>query len=155
MTTQTRRNESTAPLYLALELGSAKWKLLSAVRLGARPRTVSIAAGDLTAMKAEIAKSKQRHDLSQSAPVLSCYEAGRDGFWLHRALLSAGIENIVVDPSSVAVDRRTRRAKTDRLDAEKLLRHLIRFQEDPQEWRVVRVPSVEDEGTDRVHGLQI
>ena len=96
-------------------------------------------------------KSKHRHGLSESATVFSCYEAGRDGFWLHRALLSEGIENIVVDPSSVAVDRRARRAKTDRLDAEKLLRHLIRFQEDPQEWRVVRVPSVEDEDERHLH----
>lgn len=151
MTTQTRKNDSTAPLYLALELGSSKWKLLSAVRLGARPRTVSIAAGDLAALKAEIAKSKQRHALGESAPVLSCYEAGRDGFWLHRELLSEGIENVVVDPSSIAVDRRARRAKTDRLDGEKLLRHLIRFQEDPQEWRVVRVPSVEDEDERHLH----
>ena len=81
----------------------------------------------------------------------SCYEAGRDGFWLHRHLIALGVANVVVDPSSVAVDRRARRVKTDRLDVEKLLRHLMRAQEDPKEWRVVRVPSVEEEDQRHLH----
>jgi transposase len=76
--------------------------------------------------------------------VVSCYEAGRDGFWLHRYLTVVGIENVVVDSSSIEVNRRSRRAKTDRLDLEKLLTVLIRYHTGEKKvWRVVRVPSVE------------
>ena len=78
--------------------------------------------------------------------VVSCYEAGRDGFWLHRALLSMGIENVVVDSSSIEVNRRSRRVKTDRVDAEKLLSQLIRFKNGEEKvWSVVRVPTPEQE----------
>jgi transposase len=77
---------------------------------------------------------------------VSCYEAGRDGFWLHRYLQSRGIDNVVVDSASLEVDRRLRRAKTDRIDAGKLLRMLIRYHGgEKQLWRVVRVPTWEDE----------
>jgi len=64
---------------------------------------------------------KARCQLAADAPVRSCYEAGRDGFWLHRWLAAHGITNLVVDPASIEVNRRARRAKTDRLDADKLL----------------------------------
>lgn len=65
----------------------------------------------------EIDKAKKRFRLDLRVPILSCYEAGRDGFWLHRCLLSRGIENHIVDSSSIEVNRRLRRAKSDRLDA--------------------------------------
>jgi transposase len=78
--------------------------------------------------------------------ILSCYEAGRDGFWLHRYLLSCGIENVVVDSSSIEVNRRKRRMKTDRVDARKLLQMLMRYHGGERKlWSVVRVPSVEAE----------
>ena len=87
-----------------------------------------------------------RWGLSLEAPVISCYEAGRDGFWLHRYLVAHGITNHVVDSSSIEVNRRARRAKTDRLDLGGLLSLLARFvQGDRRVWRVVRVPSVRDE----------
>ncbi|MGH8611114.1 MAG: hypothetical protein ACREYF_03460 [Gammaproteobacteria bacterium] len=81
----------------------------------------------------------------------SCYEAGRDGFWLHRYLVSSGIENVVLDSASIEVDRRARRVKTDRLDGGKLLRQLVRRYRDGEFLRIVRVPSVEQEDGRRLH----
>ena len=74
-----------------------------------------------------IEKAKKRFKPDGDVKILSCYEAGRDGFWLHRYLLSCGIDNLVVDSSSIEVNRRKRRAKTDRIDAKKLLAMLIRY----------------------------
>ena len=82
----------------------------------------------------------------------SCYEAGRDGFWLHRWLVAQGIDNIVVDSSSIEVNRRARRAKTDRLDGDKLLSMLIRYHaEEPRVWSVVRVLTPQQEDARRAH----
>ena len=87
-----------------------------------------------------------------TARVLSCYEAGRDGFWLHRHLISIGIENEVIDAASIEVSRRLRHVKTDRLDGERLLAKLIRHHTgEPGGWSVVRVPSVEEEDARRLH----
>jgi transposase len=133
-------------LFLALELGSTCWKLAFAVTRGHRPRVRTIAAGDLAALWHEITIAKQRLGASDPAPVRSCYEAGRDGFWLHRALVAHGADNVVIDPSSIAVDRRQRRVKTDRLDAAKLVVQLMNAAAgDRRGWREVRVPSVEAE----------
>ena len=84
--------------------------------------------------------------------VLSCYEAGRDGFWLHRYLLSCGIDNLMVDSSSIEVNRRKRRAKTDRINAKKLLAMLIRHHAGERGmWSVVNVPSAEAEDGRHLH----
>lgn len=139
------QSEYTEVLYVALEMGGTTWKVFSTVSLGRKPRSVSILSGDVVALEQELSKAKQRFHLSESAPVKSCYEAGRDGFFPHRHLVSLGVNNVVIEPASLSVDRRARRAKTDRLDGEKMLRHLIRSQDDPKEWRVVRVPSVAEE----------
>ncbi len=130
MNRTTRKAESTrmeAALYMSLELGASEWKLAFAVEAGQKPRLRQVAAGDLNGLILEIERARQRFELPESARVVSCYEAGRDGFWLHRFLLSEGITNVVTDSSSIEVSRRFRRAKTDRLDAEKLLSSLIRF----------------------------
>jgi transposase len=128
MTTTTRSAECTAmpaTLFLALELGSTRWKLAFAVTRARRPRLRTIAAGDLAALWHEIAIAKERFALEAAAPVWSCYEAGREAFWLHRALTAHDLSNVVVDPSSIAVDRRQRRIKTDRIDASKLVVQLM------------------------------
>ena len=130
-------------LFLAFELSNSKWKLGFGLSLGQPPREVNIAAGDLSRLHEALRAAKKRFGLPPEAPVLSCFEAGRDGFWLHRHLTETGIDNVVIDPSSVSVNRRARRAKTDRLDVRKLYKHLIRSQDDPKEWSVARVPSVE------------
>ena len=149
MATTTRSVECTAmtdTLFLALELGSTRWKLAFAVTRATRPRLRTVRAGDLAALWQELAAAKQRFALEPETPVRSCYEAGRDGFWLHRALGAHGVSNVVVDPSSIAVDRRQRRAKTDRLDASKLVVQLMNAAAgDRRGWREVRVPSVEVE----------
>src|SRR5262249_25687685 len=115
-------------------------------------RQVGIDAGDLEACWKEIAKAKRRFGMKESAAVRSCYEAGREGFWLDRALREKGIENIIVDASSIEVNRRQRRAKTDRMDVEKLVRQLVRYWRGEQDvWRVVRVPNGEDEDRRQLH----
>ena len=94
-----------------------------------------------------MARAKARLGLTADAPVRSCYEAGRDGFWPHRFLTTRGVTNLVVDSSSIEVPRRARRTKTDRLDGEKLLRLLLRHWGGEREmWHVVHVPTraVED-----------
>ena len=119
MTATTRMTEcsvSAATLYLAFELGSTKWTLGFTPAPAQRPRVRTIAAGDLRALEQELSAAKARFGLALETPVRSCYEAGRDGFWLHRWLLDQGVANVVVDSSSIEVNRKARRAKTDRLD---------------------------------------
>jgi transposase len=149
MTTTTRTTECTAPaatVFLAFELGSTKWTLGFTTAPAHRPRIRTVAAGDLAAVTREIAEAKRRFQVPADTPVLSCYEAGRDGFWLHRWLTDGGIPNLVVDSSSIEVNRRKRRAKTDRLDVAKLLVMLQRWAAGERKvWSVVHVPSVEAE----------
>ena len=137
-------------LYLALDLGERHWTLAFTVGRGQRPRVRTIPAGDLERLTTELAAARRRFGLPPETRVVSCYEAGRDGFWLHRALLAAGVTNVVVDAASIEVPRRARRAKTDRLDARKLVTMLVRYIEGERPvWHVVHVPSEADE--DRRH----
>jgi transposase len=141
-----RRNVSTkaAVLHVAFELSNSKWKL--GFSDGNKMRFKSIDARNLEQLGEEIEKAKSRFRLDDDVRIVSCYEAGRDGFWLHRYLLSHGIRNVVVDSSSIEVNRRKRRAKTDRIDARKLLNMLMRYHGGERKlWSVVRVPSVEAE----------
>ena len=144
-------------LYLAFELSHKKWKLGFNDGKAPQVRQVTIDCGDLERCRQEILKAKRRFGLDESATVRSCYEAGREGFWLHRALEALGIENMVVDASSIEVNRRQRRAKTDRMDAEKLVRQLVRYwRGEHNVWSVVRVPSAEDEDRRQLHrGLEV
>ena len=139
-------------LYLAFELGESEWKLGFTIGLGQNPRRRPLKAGDRDTLEREIGLAKQRFGLPAQTRVMSCYEAGRDGFWLHRYLLSRKIENLVVDSASIEVNRRAKRAKTDRLDVGKLLTMLIRYDSGEQKvWRVVHVPSVEAEDSRHLH----
>ena len=98
------------------------------------------------------AQAKRRLGLPETAPVVSCYEAGREGFWLHRCLQGHGITNHVVDSSAIEVNRRRRRAKSDGLDVRKLLSMLMRYHHgERQGWQVVKVPSVEAEDHRHLH----
>jgi transposase len=135
-------------LHLAFELSAEKWKL--AFTDGRHPshkaRIITIEAKDMSRLEEEIEKARKRFQLAPDCHVRSCYEAGRDGFWLHRYLTSIGVENFVIDPASIEVNRRKRRAKTDRIDARLLLKQLVRHSSGEREnIRVVRVPSVEAE----------
>src|SRR2546427_6798017 len=146
----TRCAEYTGPaapcLYLAFELGSHEWKLGFTTEPGATPRVRTMPARELARLTREIADAQQWFGLKATTPVRSGYEAGRDGFWLHRYLTSLGIDNVVVDSSSIEVNRRVRRAKSDALDARKLLGMLLRYYAGERAvWSVVRVPTVEEE----------
>jgi len=111
----------------------------------------AVKAGQLGAVRSEMAAAKRRFGLPQDTKVVSCYEAGRDGFWLHRWLVKAGVENLVVDPASIDVTRQARRSKTDRQDAKKLLEKLRRYTRGEGDvWSVVRVPEPEAEDLRRI-----
>jgi transposase len=143
---------TTPVLYMALELSSGTWKVAFTIGLGQKPRLKTVTARSTLGLLWEIKAAKKRFGLPEDAPVLSCYEAGRDGFWLHRFLLAHGIENMVVDSSSIEVNRRQRRAKSDGLDAVKLVAMLIRWHSGERKvWRLVCVPSVADEDQRQLH----
>jgi transposase len=145
-TATTRRHQdttTTVTLYVAFELGERDWKLAMNTGFGGRPRLVTIRARHTRRLETVLEQAQRR---SGAMKVVSCYEAGRDGFWLDRYLRAAGIDNRVVDAASIEVNRRARRAKTDRLDASKLLTMLLReAMGEEKVWSRVRVPSVEDE----------
>lgn len=153
MTVTTLRVKDTVServLYMALELSNKRWQLVFGD--GVKRRHVTIEAGNRGELVDAIAGARERFRLPIEVKSVSCYEAGRDGFWLHRYLESLGIANHVVDSSSIEVNRRWRRAKTDRIDGEKLLNRLIRYGGGEADiWRVVHVPRVEDEDARRWH----
>jgi transposase len=145
--------QSSTAMYMAIELGLKTWKL--AFSNGEKDRMVNVKGGDLKALLKAIDKAKQRFRLGNDVKLLSCYEAGRDGFWLHRFLTSKGVENRVVDSSSILVDRRKRRCKTDRIDAQSLLNLLIQYHHPvlpskKRSFRVVHVPPVQAEDERRM-----
>lgn len=154
----TREGKNNArELYVAFELSHKNWKLGFSDGREPSIRQVTIAARDLEGLQKEVLKAKRRFGLEETAEVRSCYEAGREGFWLHRALEGMGIQNQVVDASSIEVNRRSRRAKTDRMDVEKLVRQLIRYWRGEHDvWSVVRVPNREAEDSRQQHrGLEV
>lgn len=134
-------------LFAAFELGKAKWKLGVAVP-GGRLSRYTLEGGDAEGALRLIAKgrAKLERQLGRPVPVVSCFEAGYDGLWLHRWLMARGIDNRVLDPASIQVNRRKRRAKTDRLDLEQLVAALMRHcWGDRFACKVVHVPSPEQE----------
>lgn len=149
--TQTSAYPDTACLYMAMELSASKWRLAFCAG-SQRTRQKVIRAGDRETLLREIGAAKKRFGLPEETRVLSCYEAGRDGFWIHRLLSELEIENVVVDPASIRVNRRGRRVKTDRIDAKQLLADLIRYARGEKDiWRVVRIPTREQEDRRRLH----
>jgi len=149
MNQTTRIAESTrteAVLHMAVELGASEWKLGFGVEAGRKASQRTIVAGDLNGLMLEVGRAKHRLGVPESARVVSCYEAGRDGFWLHRFLLSEEVENVVMDSSSIEVNRRHRRAKTDGVDLEKMLSLLIRFERGEKKvFGVAHAPTPEQE----------
>lgn len=139
-----------AELYISFELSDKKWQLtLSDGRRG--PSRYAVNAGDTAAVAQCMVKARERCKLQAHAKVHSCYEAGRDGWWLHRWLVEQGIDSILVDSASIEVNRHARRAKTDRLDGDKLLEMLLRHRSGQRVWSVLHEPSVEDEDARRTH----
>lgn len=156
MSTATTRNTKNTQLprilYLAFELALDHWKLAFATEQGEKIRIRTISARDLQALEREVGLARTTFNLPELSPVVSCYEAGRDGFWLHRHLESENFTNYVVDPASVETSRRGKKVKTDRIDVRKHLTMLIRFDTgEPAVWNVCHVPSVEDEDARHLH----
>jgi len=142
---------SAATLYVALDLSRSSW--VAAIRA---PHVDKVSQHKLMpgaeGLLALLGRVREQAERALGAPVrvMSCYEAGRDGFWLHRVLRGTGIENQVIDPTSLLVDRRARRVKTDRLDAAALLRALMAWcRGELRVCSIVRVPSVEEEDARR------
>jgi hypothetical protein len=135
-------------IFVAIELSERNWLVTMHSPDRGRVSRHMLDSGDHDGLVALIEKVQARAArLVGAAPeVVSCYEAGYDGFWLHRRLAAAGITNLVFDPASIAVEQRGRRAKTDRIDGEVMLRTLMAHRRgEPRVVRVVHVPSVEHE----------
>ena len=138
-------------LYVSFELSDKRWKLTASDGTRAVSR-YTVAAGDRAAVLDGLRRAKARLGLQLEARVHSCYEAGRDGWWLHRWLREQGIDNVVVDSSSIEVNRRARRAKTDGIDGDKLLGLLVRHHGGQEKmWSVLHEPSVQQEDARRLH----
>ena len=150
MTKKTTRDEEYSvehsTLFLVLELGWTEWMLGFSTGFGQKVRRRRISARDYGRLSSEIVEARRRFGLRLDARVVSCYEAGRDGFWLHRFLVQQGVHNVVVDSSSIEVNRRARRAKTDALDIDGLMKLLIRHElGEKKVWSVVRIPTIREE----------
>lgn len=138
-------------LYMAIELSLATWRL-AFTDGGIRFRHVVVDGGDTKRVMIEVAKAKRHFGLGADVPIRSGYEAGRDGFWLHRFLTSNGIDNLVMDASSIEVTRRSKQTKSDAVDARKLLSLLVRRgRGDVHAFGVVNVPSAEEEDARQLH----
>jgi transposase len=153
-TASTIKITTTTPvLMLAMELGEEHWKLGFSSAFGQEPLVRDIGSRDKKVLLAHIAWAKEKLGLPKAARVVSCYEAGREGFWLHRFLLASGVENLIVDSSSIEVPQKRRRAKTDRLDLAGLCDLLARHVAGSAKpvWSIVRVPSIEEEDRRHLH----
>lgn len=138
-------------LFVAMELSNKNWKL--GFGDGVKVRERNMGARNETLLVHEVNLAKKKFGLPPDSSVVFCYEAGRDGFWIDRMLKKLGFENYVIDPASIDVPRQARRRKTDRLDAMKLLRQLLRAQlwGERDTFSVVCVPSEEQEAELRIH----
>lgn len=148
----TKPTSNNAVLYMALDLGGSRWAVaFSDGRSATKARVRMLDAGDVEQLMREIGAAKTKLGLPATAPTRNCYEAGRDGFWLHRVLTACGVENVVIDASSLEVARHARRAKTDRIDVRKMLSALVRHHDGaPKVFSVVRVPSEQEEDERRL-----
>ena len=139
---------------LAIELSTMSWVIAFNTPLSEKISRRILSGGDWKGLLELIEEVRARvsREIGRPVEVMSCYEAGYDGFWLHRQLEAHGVRNYVIDPASLQVDRRMRRAKTDRIDTERLLRSLMAYlRGEPKVWSVAQVPSVAAEDARRLH----
>jgi len=148
------RDDGAVRCLLAIELSKASWLIAVNTPLSEKISRHTLKSGDWKGLLELIERLRARVGGATGRPVevISCYEAGYDGFWLHRRLEAHGVRNYVIDPASLQVDRRARGAKTDRIDTERQLRSLMAYlRGEPKVWSVVRVPSVAQEDARRLH----
>src|ERR1700750_1552365 len=139
---------------LAIELSKKSWMVAVNTPLADKISRHTLKPGDGKELLdlCERIRTRVARETKRRVEIVSCYEAGYDGFWLHRLLEAHGIRSYVIDPASLQVDRRARRAKTDRVDVERALRSLLAYlRGEPKVWSVVRVPSVAEEDDRRLH----
>ena len=143
-----------AAVFISLELSRSIWLITSlSPGSGEKMSKHSVRAGDVAGLLARFSELKQKAfaRTRKSFPIVVIQEAGLDGFWLHRVLAQEGVESHVVDPASIATSRRRRRAKTDRIDGEALLRTLLAYKRgEPRVCTMVRAPTPEDEDRRRL-----
>jgi transposase len=141
-------------IFVSLELSRSTWLITSlSPCAGEKMSKHGVAAGDIGALLARFSEFKQKAfaRTGKSFPIIVIQEAGLDGFWIHRVLQSEGIESHVVDPASIATSRRRRRAKTDRIDGEALLRALLAYKRgEPRVCAMVKAPTPEEEDRRRL-----
>jgi len=139
-------------VYMAMELSTKKWVLAFSTGIARDPRIREVQARDMIGLKREIRLALRKFELPEDSLVVSCYEAGRDAFWLDRCLHHHGIENVIIDSASIEQNRRQKHIKTDRIDAKKMVRMLCRWhQGDADVFRTVCVPTEEDEDRRHLH----
>lgn len=140
-----------ATVHVVFELSKAKWKLGVMLPGSQKMSRFTIAGGDVAALAARLAAMRSKASpCGKPVRILTCYEAGLDGHWLHRWLTAQGVISHVVDPASIEVSRRARRAKTDRIDLDKLMRVFLAYlRGEPRVCSMLHVPSVEDEDRKR------
>ena len=141
-------------VYVALELSASSWLIAARLPGVEKSQLHRMRAGDTTTLLAVIAELRSRASakLGRAADLACCFEAGRDGFWLQRLLMTHRITTYVLEPTSILVNRRARRAKTDRLDAEGMLRVLAAWLGgDRRVCSMVRVPTPDEEDAKRPH----
>jgi transposase len=151
-TVDTPTTSHCGTIFVAIELSQRTWLVTMHSPDRDRISHHKLEGGDHAGLLSllEGTRARAAGKLGSAPKVVSCYEAGYDGFWLHRLLTAAGITSFVFDPASIAVEQRARRAKTDRIDGELLLRTLMaHLRGEPRVVRVVRVPSVEQEDARR------
>lgn len=147
-------NAADATCFMAIELSKSNWLVGVLTPLSPKISLRSIPCGAVDKLMEIVGQmiEKVRRATGRAAQIVSCYEAGYDGFWLHRFLAARGVVNHVIESASLMVSRKARRAKTDRLDAEKLVRVLIAYwRGEPKVCSIVRPPSVEEEDAKRLH----
>lgn len=151
-TTPTAAREHVT-IAVAIELSDVRWLVGLQRGPGARVSVHAVSSGDVDSVVRLIERERGRSARGGArADVQLCHEAGRDGFWVHRALVARGYANHVIDPGSISVPRRQRQAKTDRLDVRGLVEVLRAWLGgDRSRCRMVRVPSVADEDARRPH----
>lgn len=141
-------------IFVSLELSRSNWLITSlSPGKGEKMSKHVVPAGDVAGLMKLFAEFKRKAQArtGESYPIITIQEAGLDGFWLHRVLQQEGVESHVVDPASIATPRRRRRAKTDRLDGETLLRALLAYKRgEPRVCAMVVAPSPEEEDRRRL-----
>ena len=139
-------DNKTPVLLVAIEMGLKSWRLAMMALGGAKRRYQTVSGGDYLALSEAVLKAKRKLGVAEDAPVILCYEAGRDGFYPYRRLTEMGYRVHVIDSASIEVSRRKRRAKSDGIDAAKLLELLHRYEGgENQALRMVNVPSEKTE----------